>query len=220
MIEGIDLSKNYGSLTVLKSVDVSIKKGEILSITGPSGAGKSTLLQILGTLDQTDSGLLKYNGINISSYNPKKIAKFSNENIGFIFQFHHLLPEFSAIENVSMPALIKGIEKKDAEEKAIKLLNTLGLEDRLNHKPNELSGGEQQRVSVARALVNNPAVIFADEPSGNLDTGNARDLHKLFLKLRDDFGQTFVIVTHNNELAKMADRVIEMKDGHIVSSSS
>jgi len=220
MIEGIDLSKNYGSLTVLKSVDVSIKKGEILSITGPSGAGKSTLLQILGTLDQTDSGLLKYNGINISSYNPKKIAKFRNENIGFIFQFHHLLPEFSAIENVSMPALIKGIEKKDAEEKAIKLLNTLGLEDRLNHKPNELSGGEQQRVSVARALVNNPAVIFADEPSGNLDTGNARDLHKLFLKLRDDFGQTFVIVTHNNELAKMADRVIEMKDGHIVSSSS
>lgn len=220
MIEGIDLSKNYGSLTVLKSVDVSIKKGEILSITGPSGAGKSTLLQILGTLDQTDSGLLKYNGINISSYNPKKIAKFRNENIGFIFQFHHLLPEFSAIENVSMPALIKGIEKKDAKEKAIKLLNTLGLEDRLNHKPNELSGGEQQRVSVARALVNNPAVIFADEPSGNLDTGNARDLHKLFLKLRDDFGQTFVIVTHNNELAKMADRVIEMKDGHIVSSSS
>lgn len=220
MIEGIDLSKNYGSLTVLKSVDVSIKKGEILSITGPSGAGKSTLLQILGTLDQTDSGLLKYNGINISSYNPKKIAKFRNENIGFIFQFHHLLPEFSAIENVSMPALIKGIEKKDAKEKAIKLLNTLGLEDRLNHKPNELSGGEQQRVSVARALVNNPAVIFADEPSGNLDTGNARDLHKLFLKLRDDFGQTFVIVTHNNELAKMADRVIEMKDGHIVSSST
>lgn len=220
MIEGIDLSKNYGSLTVLKSVDVSIKKGEILSITGPSGAGKSTLLQILGTLDQTDSGLLKYNGINISSYNPKKIAKFRNENIGFIFQFHHLLPEFSAIENVSLPALIKGIEKKDAEEKAIKLLNTLGLKDRLNHKPNELSGGEQQRVSVARALVNNPAVIFADEPSGNLDTENARDLHKLFLKLRDDFGQTFVIVTHNNELAKMADRVIEMKDGHIVSSSS
>lgn len=220
MIEGIGLSKNYGNLAVLKSVDVSIKKGEILSITGPSGAGKSTLLQILGTLDQTDSGLLKYNGINISSYNPKKIAKFRNENIGFIFQFHHLLPEFSAIENVSMPALIKGIEKKDAEEKAIKLLNTLGLEDRLNHKPNELSGGEQQRVSVARALVNNPAVIFADEPSGNLDTGNARDLHKLFLKLRDDFGQTFVIVTHNNELAKMADRVIEMKDGHIVSSST
>ena len=220
MIEGIDLSKNYGSLTVLKSVDVSIKKGEILSITGPSGAGKSTLLQILGTLDQTDSGLLKYNGINISSYNPKKIAKFRNENIGFIFQFHHLLPEFSALENVSMPSLIKGIEKKDAEKKAIKLLKTLGLKDRLNHKPNELSGGEQQRVSVARALVNNPAVIFADEPSGNLDTENARDLHELFLKLRNDFGQTFVIVTHNNELAKMADRLIEMKDGHIFSSSS
>lgn len=220
MIEGIDLSKNYGNLAVLKSVDVSIKKGEILSITGPSGAGKSTLLQILGTLDKTDSGSLKFNGTNILSYNPKKIAKFRNENIGFIFQFHHLLPEFSALENVSMPALIKGIEKKDAEKKAIKLLKILGLENRLDHKPNELSGGEQQRVSVARALVNNPAVIFADEPSGNLDTENARDLHELFLKLRDDFGQTFVIVTHNIELAKMADRVIEMKDGHIVNSSS
>jgi lipoprotein-releasing system ATP-binding protein len=220
MIEGIDLSKNYGNLAVLKSVDVSIKKGEILSITGPSGAGKSTLLQILGTLDKTDSGALKFNGTNISSYNPKKIAKFRNENIGFIFQFHHLLPEFSALENVSMPALIKGIEKKDAEKKAIKLLKILGLENRLDHKPNELSGGEQQRVSVARALVNNPAVIFADEPSGNLDTENARDLHELFLKLRDDFGQTFVIVTHNIELAKMADRVIEMKDGHIVNSIS
>ena len=220
MIEGIGLSKNYGNLAVLKSVDVSIKKGEILSITGPSGAGKSTLLQILGTLDKTDSGSLKFNGTNILSYNPKKIAKFRNENIGFIFQFHHLLPEFSALENVSMPALIKGIEKKDAEKKAIKLLKILGLENRLYHKPNELSGGEQQRVSVARALVNNPTVIFADEPSGNLDTENARDLHELFLKLRDDFGQTFVIVTHNIELAKMADRVIEMKDGHIVNSSS
>jgi len=220
MIEGIGLSKNYGNLAVLKSVDVSIKKGEILSITGPSGAGKSTLLQILGTLDKTDSGSLKFNGTNILSYNPKKIAKFRNENIGFIFQFHHLLPEFSALENVSMPALIKGIEKKDAEKKAIKLLKILGLENRLYHKPNELSGGEQQRVSVARALVNNPTVIFADEPSGNLDTENARDLHELFLKLRDDFGQTFVIVTHNIELAKMADRVIQMKDGHIVNSSS
>ncbi|NBV56969.1 MAG: ABC transporter ATP-binding protein [Bacteroidetes bacterium] len=220
MIEGIGLSKNYGNLAVLKSVDVSIKKREILSITGPSGAGKSTLLQILGTLDKTDSGTLKFNGTNILSYSPKKIAKFRNENIGFIFQFHHLLPEFSALENVSMPALIKGIEKKDAEKKAIKLLKILGLENRLDHKPNELSGGEQQRVSVARALVNNPAVIFADEPSGNLDTENARDLHELFLKLRDDFGQTFVIVTHNIELAKMADRVIEMKDGHIVNSIS
>ena len=220
MIEGIGLSKNYGNLAVLKSVDFSIKKREILSITGPSGAGKSTLLQILGTLDKTDSGTLKFNGTNILSYSPKKIAKFRNENIGFIFQFHHLLPEFSALENVSMPALIKGIEKKDAEKKAIKLLKILGLENRLDHKPNELSGGEQQRVSVARALVNNPAVIFADEPSGNLDTENARDLHELFLKLRDDFGQTFVIVTHNIELAKMADRVIEMKDGHIVNSIS
>ena len=220
MIEGKDLSKNYGSLTVLKSLDISITKGEILSITGPSGAGKSTLLQILGTLDKTDTGTLKFNGTNILNYNQKKIAKFRNENIGFIFQFHHLLPEFSAFENVSMPALIKGIDKKDAENKAIKLLKNLGLKDRLNHKPNELSGGEQQRVSVARALVNNPAVIFADEPSGNLDTENARDLHELFLKLRDDFGQTFVIVTHNTELAKMADRVIEMQDGHIVNTSS
>ena len=220
MIEGKDLSKNYGSLTVLKSLDISITKGEILSITGPSGAGKSTLLQILGTLDKTDTGTLKFNGTNILNYNQKKIAKFRNENIGFIFQFHHLLPEFSAFENVSMPALIKGIDKKDAENKAIKLLKNLGLKDRLYHKPNELSGGEQQRVSVARALVNNPAVIFADEPSGNLDTENARDLHELFLKLRDDFGQTFVIVTHNTELAKMADRVIEMQDGHIVNTSS
>ena len=219
MIEGKGLSKNYGSLTVLKSVDVSIKKGEILSITGPSGAGKSTLLQILGTLDKTDTGTLKFNGTNILNYDHKKIAKFRNENIGFIFQFHHLLPEFSALENVSMPTLIKGMDKKDAEKKAITLLKKLGLEDRLDHKPNELSGGEQQRVSVARALINNPAVIFADEPSGNLDTENARDLHELFLKLRDDFGQTFVIVTHNNELAKMADRVIEMKDGHIVNSN-
>lgn len=216
MIIGKDLSKKYGSLTVLKSVNVSIKKGEILGITGPSGAGKSTLLQILGTLDFAENGSLEFDGKDLSSLSPKKIAKFRNENIGFIFQFHHLLPEFTALENVCMPALISGLEKKDAEEKALKLLKTLGLEHRTNHKPNELSGGEQQRVSVARALINNPSVIFADEPSGNLDTENARDLHQLFHSLRDEYGQTFVIVTHNLELANMADRVIEMRDGQIV----
>ena len=216
MIIGKDLSKKYGSLTVLKSVNVSIKKGEILGITGPSGAGKSTLLQILGTLDFAENGSLEFDGKDLSSLSPKKIAKFRNENIGFIFQFHHLLPEFTALENVCMPALISGLEKKDAEEKALKLLKTLGLEHRINHKPNELSGGEQQRVSVARALINNPSVIFADEPSGNLDTENARDLHQLFHSLRDEYGQTFVIVTHNHELANMADRVIEMRDGQIV----
>ena len=216
MIIGKDLSKKYGSLTVLNSVNVSIKKGEILGITGPSGAGKSTLLQILGTLDFAENGSLEFDGKNLLSLSPKKIAKFRNENIGFIFQFHHLLPEFTALENVCMPALISGMEKKDAEEKALKLLKTLGLEHRTNHKPNELSGGEQQRVSVARALINNPSVIFADEPSGNLDTENARDLHQLFHSLRDEYGQTFVIVTHNYELANMADRVIEMRDGQIV----
>ena len=216
MIIGKDLSKKYGSLTVLKSVNVSIKKGEILGITGPSGAGKSTLLQILGTLDFAENGSIEFDGKDLLSLSPKKIAKFRNENIGFIFQFHHLLPEFTALENVCMPALISGLEKKDAEEKALKLLKTLGLEHRTNHKPNELSGGEQQRVSVARALINNPSVIFADEPSGNLDTENARDLHQLFHSLRDEYGQTFVIVTHNHELANMADRVIEMKDGQIV----
>ena len=216
MIIGKDLSKKYGSLTVLKSVNVSIKKGEILGITGPSGAGKSSLLQILGTLDFAENGSLEFDGKDLLSLSPKKIAKFRNQNIGFIFQFHHLLPEFTALENVCMPALISGLEKKDAEKKALKLLKTLGLEHRINHKPNELSGGEQQRVSVARALINNPSVIFADEPSGNLDTENARDLHQLFHSLRDEYGQTFVIVTHNHELANMADRVIEMRDGQIV----
>lgn len=220
MIDGKKLSKSYGDLNVLKSVDISIDKGEILSITGPSGAGKSTLLQILGTLDSTENGTLCYDDFDISALNHKEIANFRNKNIGFIFQFHHLLPEFTALENVCMPALIQGLNKSDAENKAIKLLDKLGLNNRLNHKPNELSGGEQQRVSVARALINNPSVIFADEPSGNLDTENARDLHELFLKLRDEFGQTFVIVTHNNELAAMADRMIEMKDGQIINSNS
>ncbi|PCJ67377.1 MAG: lipoprotein-releasing system ATP-binding protein LolD [Bacteroidetes bacterium] len=217
MIVGRKLSKSYGSLEVLKSVDITIKKGEIVSITGPSGAGKSTLLQLLGTLDAPKNGFVKYNDEEVSSLSPKKLAQFRNENIGFIFQFHHLLPEFTAIENVSMPAFIKGVNKKDASMRAQELLEMLGLGDRLDHKPNELSGGEQQRVAVARALMNKPAVIFADEPSGNLDTENARDLHNLFLKLRDDFGQTFVIVTHNNDLANLADRVIKMRDGEVIS---
>ena len=219
MLEGRELSKSYGSLKVLKSVDISIGKGEILSITGPSGAGKSTLLQILGTLDSFDTGTLRYDDSDISVLKPNEIANFRNNNIGFIFQFHHLLPEFTALENVCMPALIQGMNKSDAELKAVKLLDKLGLKSRLNHKPNELSGGEQQRVSVARALVNNPSVVFADEPSGNLDTENAKDLHELFLKLRDELGHSFVIVTHNNELATMADRMIEMKDGQIINSN-
>ena len=217
MIVGQNLSKSYGDLEVLKSVDVTIKKGEIVSITGPSGAGKSTLLQLLGTLDAPKGGSIRFNGTLVSSFNAKSLAKFRNENIGFIFQFHHLLPEFTALENVSMPAFIKGESKSEASIRAKELLNMLGLGDRTDHKPNELSGGEQQRVAVARALMNNPSVIFADEPSGNLDTENAQDLHNLFLKLRDDFGQTFVIVTHNNELAEMADRVIKMKDGEVLS---
>jgi lipoprotein-releasing system ATP-binding protein len=216
MIEGRGLSKSYGSLQVLKSVNVSIKQGEIVSITGPSGAGKSTLLQLLGTLDHPQQGEVLYNGEAVSQLKSNKLAAFRNKNIGFIFQFHHLLPEFTAIENVCMPGLIQGISKKEAMIRASELLHKLGLGSRLEHKPNELSGGEQQRVAVARALMNNPKVIFADEPSGNLDTENAEELHNLFLELRKDFGQTFVIVTHNEDLAAMADRVIKMKDGEII----
>ncbi|HCD66990.1 MAG TPA: lipoprotein-releasing system ATP-binding protein LolD [Bacteroidetes bacterium] len=216
MIHGIGLSKSYGNLEVLKSVDISINTGEIVSITGPSGAGKSTLLQLLGTLDLPKSGSVKYDGIDVSSLTAKNMANFRNENIGFIFQFHHLLPEFTAIENVCMPAFIKGLSKSDAEARAKELLSMLGLADRLEHKPNELSGGEQQRVAVARALMNKPKVIFADEPSGNLDTENANELHHLFMKLRDEYGQTFVIVTHNQDLADMADRCIQMKDGQVI----
>ena len=216
MIHGIGLSKSYGNLEVLKSVDISIHAGEIVSITGPSGAGKSTLLQLLGTLDVPQNGSIKYDGIEVSSLKAKNMANFRNDNIGFIFQFHHLLPEFTAIENVCMPAFIKGLSKSDAEFRAKELLTVLGLADRLEHKPNELSGGEQQRVAVARALMNKPKVIFADEPSGNLDTENANELHNLFLKLRDEYGQTFVIVTHNQELADMAYRCIQMKDGQVV----
>ena len=216
MIHCIGLSKSYRNLEVLKSVDISINTGEIVSITGPSGAGKSTLLQLLGTLDLPKSGSVKYDGIDVSSLTAKNMANFRNENIGFIFQFHHLLPEFTAIENVCMPAFIKGLSKSDAETRAKELLSMLGLADRLEHKPNELSGGEQQRVAVARALMNKPKVIFADEPSGNLDTENANELHHLFMKLRDEYGQTFVIVTHNQDLADMADRCIQMKDGQVI----
>lgn len=216
MIVGKSLSKNYGDLTVLKSVDVRIAAGEVVSITGPSGAGKSTLLQLLGTLDMPRGGTVSYDGIEVSSLKSNKLAAFRNQNIGFIFQFHHLLPEFTAIENVCMPAFILGKNKKEAEVRASELLELLGLKDRMGHKPNELSGGEQQRVAVARALMNNPKVIFADEPSGNLDTENAEELHKLFFKLRDELGQTFVIVTHNEDLAAMADRVIQMKDGMVL----
>lgn len=216
MIVGTNLSKSYGDLVVLKSVNVTITEGEIVSITGPSGAGKSTLLQLLGTLDVPREGSIRYDNTQVSSLKSSEMAKFRNENIGFIFQFHHLLPEFTALENVCMPAFINNVSKSEAAIRARTLLETLGLGDRLEHKPNELSGGEQQRVAVARALMNNPKVIFADEPSGNLDTEKANELHHLFLKLRDDYGQTFVIVTHNEELATMADRVIKMKDGEII----
>ena len=216
MIIAKQLLKHYSHLHVLKGVDLNINQGEIVSIVGASGAGKTTLLQLLGTLDQPskhDNTLLEINGINIASLSGNSLAKFRNEQLGFIFQFHQLLPEFTALENVCIPAYIKGTSQTDAEAMALELLGFLGLKERINHKPNELSGGEQQRVAVARALINNPSVVFADEPSGNLDSESAEQLHQLFFKLRDRFGQTFVIVTHNHELADMADRKITMSDG-------
>jgi lipoprotein-releasing system ATP-binding protein len=216
MISAKNIFKSYEKLEVLKGVTITINKGEVISIVGASGAGKTTLLHILGTLDRAKSGTLEINNINISSLSDKKLAEFRNKNIGFVFQFHHLLPEFTALENVCIPAFIAGTSKSQAEQKATELLTFLGLQDRLNHKPNELSGGEQQRVAVARALVNNPAVIFADEPSGNLDSTTAKELHQLFFTLREKFNQTFVIVTHNEELANMADRKLVMRDGNIV----
>lgn len=219
MITAKNIHKYYGDLHVLKGVDLSISKSEIVSIVGASGAGKTTLLQILGTLDKvsesSDSELL-INNTTITNLNDKALAKFRNEHIGFIFQFHQLLPEFTALENVCIPAFIKNTSKPEAEKRAKELLDFLGLKERHHHKPNELSGGEQQRVAVARALVNNPDLIFADEPSGNLDSESAENLHNLFFKLRDEFGQTFVIVTHNEELANMADRKLVMVDGKIV----
>lgn len=220
MITANAIEKNYGKVKVLKGVDVEIKKGEIISIVGASGAGKSTLLHILGTLDRADKGNVVINNTNVSALNEKKLSDFRNRNIGFVFQFHHLLPEFTAIENVCIPAFIAKTPKKQAEERAIELLTFLGLKDRVEHKPSELSGGEQQRVAVARALINNPAVVLADEPSGNLDSASARDLHQLFFTLRDKFDQTFVIVTHNEELANMADRKLTMKDGQLAGTSS
>ncbi len=217
MILAKNIHKHFETLHVLKGVDLSINKGEIVSIVGASGAGKTTLLQIIGTLDSFSEGSLEIDGTSIDSLNRKAVAKFRNEKLGFIFQFHQLLPEFTALENVCIPAFIKNTSKAEAEKRAKELLNFLGLSHRENHKPNELSGGEQQRVAVARALMNNPAIILADEPSGNLDTESAENLHKLFFKLRDEFGQTFVIVTHNEDLAEMADRKLVMQDGKIIS---
>ncbi len=216
MIRATNIHKSYGNLTVLKGVSLEIPKGELVSIVGKSGAGKSTLLHILGTLDPTDQGEVHINEQAISSLNQKQLAQFRNQNIGFIFQFHHLLPEFTALENVCIPAFINGQSKEESAKRAKELLSYLGLAERLEHKPTQLSGGEQQRVAVARALMNKPAVVFADEPSGNLDSESSQELHQLLFQLRDDFQQTFVIVTHNEELAKMSDRRLVMRDGILV----
>ncbi|MBS3739294.1 ABC transporter ATP-binding protein [Mesohalobacter halotolerans] len=219
MIKAQHIDKHYGDLKVLNDVSIHIKKGEIVSIVGSSGAGKTTLLQIIGTLEKADNNpntSIEINDVDVAQLKNKALAKFRNQNIGFIFQFHQLLPEFTAIENVCIPAFINKTSKKDAEQKAQELLEFLNLKDRMHHKPSELSGGEQQRVAVARALINNPAVILADEPSGNLDSVTAEQLHKLFFDLRKEFNQTFVIVTHNKGLADMADRKLEMKDGKII----
>lgn len=213
LISARNIRKSYGKLEVLKGIDLEINASEIVCITGESGAGKSTLLHILGTLDKPDAGELFIKDQQVNSLESNRLSKFRNQNLGFVFQFHQLLPEFSALENACMPSWISGIGKKEAIEKAMPLFNMLGIADRVHHKPNELSGGEQQRVSVVRALINNPAVVFADEPSGNLDSKNARSLHDYFLRLRDELGQTFVIVTHNPELADLADRHLQMRDG-------
>jgi lipoprotein-releasing system ATP-binding protein len=218
MISAQNLTKSYGNLNVLKGVTLTISKGEFVTIVGPSGAGKSTLLHILGTLDRPDKGQLTIADTNVFELNDKQLSAFRNKQIGFVFQFHHLLPEFTALENVCIPAFIAKTNKNSAEKRASELLDFLGLKDRMQHKPSELSGGEQQRVAVARALINNPAVVFADEPSGNLDSANAKELHHLFFKLREQFNQTFVIVTHNEELANMADRKLIMKDGYLINS--
>lgn len=216
MIEIRNIEKSYGTLNVLKGIDLTIGEGEIISIVGASGAGKSTLLHILGTLDNADQGEYSFKGEKINGYSEKKLSQFRNQHIGFVFQFHQLLPEFTALENVCMPALIGGKKMNEVKERALELLRFLNVEGRAQHKPSELSGGEQQRVAVARALINNPEIIFADEPSGNLDSANAKELHQLFFRLRDEFKQSFVIVTHNEELADMADRKLVMQDGKIV----
>lgn len=215
MIKASNIHKSYGDLHVLKGIDLNVEKGEIISIVGKSGAGKSTLLHILGTLDLPDQGVLHLNNTDVSNLAQKELARFRNKNIGFIFQFHHLLNEFSAEENVAIPAFIAGEPKQKSLDRAKELLDYLGLADRISHKPNELSGGEQQRVAVARALMNDPAVVFADEPTGNLDKSTSNDLHNLLLKLRDEMNQTFVIVTHNEDLSNLSDRTITMEDGLI-----
>lgn len=216
MITGKNIYKRYGNVEVLKGVNIEINRGEVVSIVGPSGSGKSTLLHILGTLDKADMGEVVMNNTLVTSLPAKKLATFRNKHIGFVFQFHHLLPEFTALENVCIPGWLGGRKKNEVKTEAESLLALLGLSPRLDNKPNQLSGGEQQRVAVARALINKPDVVFADEPSGNLDTANARELHQLFFDLRDKFKQTFLIVTHNEELAQLSDRVLHMKDGRIV----
>jgi lipoprotein-releasing system ATP-binding protein len=216
MLIATNIHKNYGLLPVLRGVNIEIGKGEIVSIAGSSGAGKSTLLHILGTLDTADKGEILLDNEKIDKLNGKRLAAFRNTHIGFVFQFHHLLPEFTALENVCIPGWISGRKKREVEEKAVSLLNILGLQERAEHKPNQLSGGEQQRVAVARALINNPSIVMADEPTGNLDSANAKELHNLFFDLRQKFDQTFLIVTHNEELAQMSDRILHMKDGKII----
>ena len=213
-LEGI--TKSFGSLQVLKGIDLEITQGEVVSIVGPSGAGKTTLLQIMGTLDSPDAGMINIDGTNVSRMKEKELSAFRNKHIGFVFQFHQLLPEFTALENVMIPAFIAGVPTKEASMRAMEILDFMGLKERASHKPNELSGGEKQRVAVARALINHPAVILADEPSGSLDTHNKEELHQLFFDLRNRFGQTFVIVTHDEALAKITDRTIHMVDGNII----
>ena len=220
MIEATGINKYYGSLHVLRDVSLTISKAEVVSIIGRSGAGKTTLLQILDTLDMPDSGKVVYDGVDVLKLRDKELARFRNRNIGFVFQFHQLLPEFTAVENVMIPALIGGDKQSEAQQRAIELLDYMGLAERAKHKPAQLSGGEKQRVAVARALINHPSVIFADEPSGSLDSQNKQELHKLFFKLRDEMGQTFVIVTHDEVLAKDADRVVHMNDGMIIAPDS